>query len=127
MRAVRQEVQDQGRSHHPHEAESPGVAGDMRRMRQDLPQQPQSVHSSEARTLQGQVRVPAVPSATGHPGESGSARVDAAREEGEVGVRGVRQDLLRELRSTEAYEDSYGRQAVQLYGLQQSFRQAQQP
>lgn len=99
----------------------------MRRLRQDLPEQPQPVHSSEARALQGEVRMPAVPPAPRHAREPGPARADAAREEGEVGVRGVRQDVLRELRPEEAHEDPHGRQAVQLYGLRQSVRQAQQP
>lgn len=98
----------------------------MRRVRQDLPEQPQSLHSSEARALQGEVRVPVVSPATRHAGKSESARIDAAREKGEVGVRGVRQDLLRELRTEEAYEDPHGRQAVQLQGLRSSFRQTQQ-
>lgn len=127
VRALRKRVQDQGRPDHAHPAESSRIAGDMRRVRQDLPEQPQSLHSSEARALQSEIRVSVLPSATRHAGESRSARADAAREEGEVGVRGVRQDLLRELRFKEAHENPHGRQAVHLLDLRPGLRPAQQP
>ena len=52
------------------------------------------VRASEIRPLQGQVRVPGVQEADGHPGKSERAHDQAAREEGERGLRGVREKLL---------------------------------
>lgn len=108
---------DQGRPAHPHETESPRAACDMRCLRKDLSEQPQFVRSSEVRSLQGEVRVPHLPRATSHQGELGPARADAAREEGEVRLRRVRQDLLRERHTEETQEGPHRRQTLQLHSL----------
>lgn len=122
LRDLRQEVQGQGRPDEPHTVQSPGAAGDLRRLRQDLPQQQLPVRASEVRPLQGQVRVPDMQEADGQSGEPQRAHAQAARAQGERGVRGVRQDVLAEQQAEGTHEDPHRGQAVQLYHLQEVLR-----
>lgn len=122
LRDLRQEVQSEGRLDESHPLQPSGTAGNLRRLRQDLPQQQLPVRASEVRALQGQVRVPDLQEADGEPGESQRAHAQAARAPGERRVRGVRQDVLAEQQAEGAHEDSHRRQAVQLHRLQQVVR-----
>lgn len=122
LRDLRQEVQGQGRSDESHTFQPPGTAGDLRRLRQDLSQQQLPIRASEVRALQGQVRVSDMQEANGQPGEPRRAHAQAARAQGERGVRGVRQDLLAEQQIEGAHEDPHRGQTVQLHHLQQVLR-----
>lgn len=67
------------------------------------------VRASEIRPLQGQVRVPGVQEADGHPGKSERAHDQAARKEGERGLRGVRENVLQEQQAESPHEDPHRR------------------